>query len=83
MSTGNQNVATDQLREHGAQWGSGAVSCDELTTLDDHELRDIGLTRACLRNEPNGPLWTLAISGGLIPPRLSAARIVQSPIETR
>jgi uncharacterized protein YjiS (DUF1127 family) len=53
MSTGNQNVATDQLREHGAQWGSGAVSCDELTTLDDHELRDIGLTRACLRNEPN------------------------------
>jgi uncharacterized protein YjiS (DUF1127 family) len=78
MSMRNPNVATDP-----AQWGSGAVSCGELMTLDDHELRDIGLTRASLGNEPNGPLWTLAISGGLVPPRLSTAHLIQAPRETR
>jgi uncharacterized protein DUF1127 len=77
MGTRIPNIATDYLREH---W---AVSCDELMTLDDHELRDIGLTRASLANEPNGPLWTLAISGGLVPARLSTARLIQAPTESR
>jgi uncharacterized protein YjiS (DUF1127 family) len=83
MSMGNRNVVTDEVKEHWARWVSGAVSCDELTTLDDHELRDIGLSRACFANELNGPLWTLAISGGLIPPRLSTAHIIRASSETR
>ncbi len=77
MSMMNPNVATDR-----AQWGSRAVSRDDLMTLDDHELQDIGLTRASFGNERNGPLWTLAISGGLIPPRLSTAHIIQAPTDT-
>ena len=76
MSMRNPSVASDQ-----AKWSSRAVSCIELTTLDNHELRDIGLTRTSIANEPNGALWTLAISGGLIPPRLSTAHLIQVPTD--
>ena len=73
MSTMNPNVASGELREHAA------VSRDELMTLDDHELRDMGPIRANFGNEPNGSIWTLAISGGLIPPRLSTAHLIEAP----
>ena len=51
MSTRN-DVVTDGLKEHWAQWGGRAVSCDELTTLDDHELQDIGLWKWCSKRPP-------------------------------
>jgi uncharacterized protein YjiS (DUF1127 family) len=73
MSMMNPKITTD----HWAQWG--AVSRDELMTLDDRELRDIGLIRANFGNEPNGSIWTLAISGGLIPSRLYTAHLIETP----
>ncbi len=69
--------------EHWTQWCDRAVSRDELMTLDDHELQDIGLTRANFGNDRNGPLWTLAISGGLIPSRLYTAHLIEAPTDNR
>lgn len=76
MRMRNPNVAASW-----SQWGGGSISGDDLVTLDDHELRDIGLTRDSLANERNGPLWTLAISGGLAPSRLSTAHLIQVPTD--
>jgi hypothetical protein len=58
------------------------ISSDELMTLDDHELQDIGLTRANFGNDRNGPLWTLAISGGVIPSRLYTAHLIKALMDT-
>jgi uncharacterized protein YjiS (DUF1127 family) len=73
----------DQLKEQWAEWRMRAFSRRELMTLDDHELRDIGLTRADFEKEVNGPLWARMIPGGHIQRRLSNGQLIQAPAETR
>jgi|HubBroStandDraft_1064217.scaffolds.fasta_scaffold545026_2 hypothetical protein len=52
-----------------------AFSRHELMRLDDHELRNIGLTRADFEKEAKGHLLALMMSGGLIQPRLANRQI--------
>jgi uncharacterized protein YjiS (DUF1127 family) len=83
LHQGQSKHLYDQLKEHWAEWRMRAFSRRELMTLDDHELRDIGLTRVDFEDAPNGPLWAFKISAGLVQPRLSNGQLIQAPADTR
>jgi len=63
MSLVTLSLAADRARRPSkwkkllAEIRQRARSRDELTTLDDHALSDVGLTRSDASNEASKPFW--------------------------
>ena len=53
----NNSSFLSRLKLRLVEWRNRAVSRLELASLDDHELRDMGMTRSSAEFEANKPFW--------------------------
>jgi uncharacterized protein YjiS (DUF1127 family) len=70
-----------QLGNYLRKWRHRALSRHELMTLDDRELRDIGLTRIDAEIEAGKPFWAPVIANGLLP--ANASHLIRTPLDAR
>jgi uncharacterized protein YjiS (DUF1127 family) len=70
-----------RVGSHLRKWRRSAVSRHELMTLDDRELRDIGLTRIDAENEAGKPFWAPVIANGLLP--ANGSHLLRAPLDAR